>query len=369
MLLLGLVIVAFGALVAIFILGDQPRFRGTWIHSLYLTLTRASGRLTRWLGIILDENPAVGSLLRWLVPVFYCCIVTFCIYLFFANVYGKLPPEFKGSLFHHLWIFMSIACVAASTTMVTFVDPGTTTASNVDLATSLFPANGLIFFEKRCSTCNLQKPARSKHCSTCNKCVLLYDHHCLWVNNCIGLRNYRWFMAYLVLNINMMFYGGILCFLELRYQRHLHYQNWGWWALITRTTEYNRIAGILTILTALFVPITSIFTILHLRYLYLGITTNEADKWGEIEHLVGLNALVYIVEKGQYAERATMRDADGSFTRAYLSLDDEIVLFTEKEESRYTIRRIQLMETDLDNIYDKGFWNNFKERVLTIAQI
>lgn len=359
----------FGALVAILLFGDQPRFRGTWIHILYTGVNRANGRAALWMVKTTMKNPVVGQVLRWLVPLFYVAIVGYCIHLFFANVYGQLPVTVLGSFLHNLWIGVSILGLMAATALVTFTDPGKVTALNAEHASVVFRTNGLIFFEKHCYTCNLPKPARSKHCSTCNKCVLLYDHHCLWVNNCIGLRNYRWFIAYLALNMNLMAYGGVLCYKQLRHQKQLHYLEWGWWKFITSSTENNRISGILAILTAIFVPITSFFTILHIRYMYLGVTTNEADKWGDIEHLVRLGALYYVDELQQYAEQATMRDTDGSFTRAYLNLEDDSIFFTADEEQKYTLRKISLMEDDLINIYDKGFWNNVQERVIHVPQI
>lgn len=60
------------------------------------------------------------------------------------------------------------------------------------------------FWEKKCETCDLVKPARAHHCSVCNTCVLVMDHHCPWINNCVGLENYRYFLLftlYLVLGL------------------------------------------------------------------------------------------------------------------------------------------------------------------------
>lgn len=365
MILLGSLILLFGALVALLVFGDHPRFRGTLVHSAYQAVNRANVKISLWVSRTTTTNPAVGLVLRWLVPIFYVVIVSYCIHLFFANVYGNLPSSVTQSYLHTMWIAFSIAALAASTALVTFSDPGRLDSSNLHAAFAVFPYNGLIFFPRFCKTCNLQRPARSKHCSTCGTCVLLFDHHCLWVNNCVGLKNYRWFMAYLLLNINLMAYGGYLCFLELLDQKQ-HYPSLSWWRLITKSTENNRISGILAILCVVFVPISSIFTMLHIRYLYLGVTTNEADKWGEIEHLVGLGALVYIEEQQQYAETATMRDTDGTYKKAYLDLNDEAVLLTSEEETKFTIRKVALMEADLVNIYDKGFWNNVHERIISL---
>jgi len=62
-----------------------------------------------------------------------------------------------------------------------------------------------------CKKCNKPKPPRTHHCSICKKCVLKMDHHCPWLNNCVGLRNYRYFICFLLWLSIATFY--ILCIL------------------------------------------------------------------------------------------------------------------------------------------------------------
>lgn len=356
MILLLLVIVSFSAVVAVLLFGDSPNYRNTPIHTFHSFLMRTNARVAR----SVQSNSTVYRLIRWLVPLFYVVVVTFCIFQFFKWVYPALDAAIVTSHIHSACIALSIAGVLFSTVLVIFSDPGTLTDENAPVACSSFTNNGLIFFNKNCQTCHLEKPARSKHCSVCNKCVLLYDHHCIWVNNCIGYKNYRWFMAFLVLNINLMVYGGYLCWRELRAQPRPN----GWWKLIVASSENNRIAGILLILALFISVITSLFAGLHIRYLYLGVTTNEAEKWGEIEHLVAMGVLYYVVEKDVYVEEASTRLADGTFEMVYLRLNgDNKIAFTSREKSGLTFMRISLVETDLNNIYDRGFWENVKERI------
>lgn len=355
MLLLLILILLLATTVATILFGDSPTLRKTPIRSFHKLLIRANSSVARQV----QANDQLYAFLRWLVPLFYAAVVLFCLFQFFSWVYPALNASVLDSHFHLAYIAFSIASVVFSTALVTFSDPGTVTSANVAAACAKYKTNGLIFFDKTCSTCHIKKPARSKHCSVCNTCVLIYDHHCIWVNNCIGYNNFRWFMAFLFLNINMMVYGGYLCFVELRQQPVPH----GWWKLIVATTESNRIAGILLLLAAIISVLTSLFACLHLRYLYLGVTTNEEEKWAEIEHLVSLGVLYYVVEDNLYVEEASMKESDGRFLVVYLHLYDDLVAYREKDKAKYTFLKVALMENDLDNIYDSGFWHNVKERI------
>ncbi|KAJ2806372.1 hypothetical protein H4S07_003820 [Coemansia furcata] len=50
-----------------------------------------------------------------------------------------------------------------------------------------------------CQVCKTIARTGTRHCKLCNKCVAGYDHHCRWLNTCVGDKNYRLFIAFIVI--------------------------------------------------------------------------------------------------------------------------------------------------------------------------
>lgn len=353
--LLPVFILLLAIALAVLLFGDSPAVRHTAIHRLHHILSNAIDT-----GLsILASHDGIYSAIRWAVPVFYVAVVVFCVGWYFAAVDPLVAASIRLSPFHQLLVLVILLSVVLSFLLVTFMNPGYVTLGNVATAVRQFPDNHIIFFGRQCTTCRLPRPARAKHCSVCDRCVLLFDHHCLWVNNCIGYRNYPWFILFLVLNVTMMWYGAYLCQSALLLQK----RPFGWWKLVTNTTQANRIAGTLFLVAVLMLVVTAIFALLHVRYLYLGVTTNEADKWGEIEYLVQRGLLYYVRDMNVYVEKALTRNESGDYRRVYLNLADDLVQFDEADEENHEFVRVELVERDLVNIYDQGFWENIRERI------
>lgn len=350
-LLLLIVFLAFVIVALLF--GNSPMFRNTPLHRIYSQLLRLNTKVLRYL----TANRNIYNGLKWSVPVFYVAIVSFCLYLFFQLVLPQLRRAKIIGPGHILYIFLTVGLVIFSTELAVLCDPGEINSKNLALNLREYPDDGLIFFGRECSTCKWKRPARSKHCSVCDRCVLRFDHHCIWINNCVGQNNYRWFIAYLLTNINMMVYGAFLCWRLLVVEGAPN----GYWRLIVATTYSNKVAGILLILGVIFSFITLAFTFLHVRYMYLGVTTNEADKWGEIEYLVQLGSLYYAPDLDTYLERASIKSKANIYD-VYISLDDESVVLNEDDQHRRSLIQIKLV-AELTNIYDHGFWKNVCERI------
>ncbi|EGW34517.1 uncharacterized protein SPAPADRAFT_135163 [Spathaspora passalidarum NRRL Y-27907] len=372
-LILGITIIS-SFLSAIVIFGDSPSFRNTPIHKLRKAIFTTTEQITHVYNYL--DRKTNGKLLKWLswlVPSGYLAVVTFCIYQFLVKTIPMVTTSMIGP-YYKTDITFIIILVYSSTILAIFSDPGVVSSKKPVPHNYKFQNNQLIFFnDKTCNTCHIVKPPRSKHCSICGHCYLLYDHHCVWVNNCIGYYNYKWFLLFLVANIIMLGYGGYVCYQALIFQfRHNlgGADNGGannaiskFWKLITKTTDANKITGIFLILCIIFIIITTLFTGLHLQYVYLGVTTNELDKWSEIEHLIRLRALYRVEPPVNNEEPFVEQVLLSSGEPAYLSLKSEEILINRTNINNFTLTCINSMEHELTNVYDKGFWNNLKERL------
>lgn len=57
-------------------------------------------------------------------------------------------------------------------------------------------------------------------CSTFHTCVVLSNTAAGWINNCVGLGNLRLFLLFLVSNVTMCLYGGVLACMILVSAHH-----------------------------------------------------------------------------------------------------------------------------------------------------
>jgi palmitoyltransferase len=52
-----------------------------------------------------------------------------------------------------------------------------------------------------CPKCLIKKKKFTVHCFICDVCIEDFDHHCSWINKCVGEKNYKFFNAFLVMNL------------------------------------------------------------------------------------------------------------------------------------------------------------------------
>ncbi|ORX73516.1 zf-DHHC-domain-containing protein [Anaeromyces robustus] len=206
--------------IFIMLFGPNEMFRGTIIEKIHWFVTAGA------LQYLLDfyekifgkpfntKSKAVKiftSFKNRFIQLFYLSISLGGIILFFYTALYRLPNQFLGPI--HFYIMpVVIAFIYVSFYVASVSNPGYVTKENVDKLCKHFKYDHILFSERTCETCKLQKPARSKHCNTCGHCVAKSDHHCSWINNCVGYLNFRWFLLFLFSNIVISVYGCYLSY-------------------------------------------------------------------------------------------------------------------------------------------------------------
>lgn len=274
-----------------------------------------------------------------------------------------------------------------------------------------------------CRTCHLPKPARSKHCSICKSCIQKADHHCIWINNCVGRNNYGYFLG-LMLSISILLaYGAYLGYQILDTQIQIQVQHRQ--SSPPTTTNTNSMNGINTnsipthrstplpqpsytqrwsamipqhpllaaptLLSLLSFPLAAGLTAYHIYLIWAGMTTNESGKWADLREDIGegrvwrarLEELKGDFSPERWGEgRQRGREGEGG---DWPLEPGWVVVRMEEGGRRPRVRRrgdVRAREGDpeqweederwmqvrslsqIENIYDLGFWDNLKDVLL-----
>lgn len=205
----------------------------------------------------------------------------------------------------HRWIAPgSVTFVLFAFVMACFVDPGVLVDGPRSKSSRTHAFDGLLYVPGRhCSTCQREKPARSKHCRACNRCVARFDHHCVWLNSCVGERNMRWFLLFLTSLVYLCAYGtwisGVLLQREVDKSQAV-----GWketWSFILRW--HSSVASIVLFLSMIGCVLV-FFLAYQLSLVCRNLTTNESHKRQTIEQQLE-------VENKEILERRKFRNETG----------------------------------------------------------
>ncbi|CAO3642888.1 unnamed protein product [Cunninghamella blakesleeana] len=400
-----LVLLLFGISVFILLFGESPSLRHGIVGKAHKFLTTT---LPKFITLILRKTLGQSNLKRLSACWIYSCesrnpflqilfvaisMVSIAGFLVFAlpHVPGIYLNPFHLVLIpiQIIWLYLSyfIACAA---------DPGKVNEKNVNAYIDQFPYDGLLYIEKDCWTCNIQKPARSKHCPLCKTCIARLDHHCAWLNKCVGYNNHRYFFLFLFTLTQFCAYGFYLCFQIYRgmvvewgldkaflydkvtgEKRPLDFRN----AMI-HILHRDRIIGSIGILAIVVSVVVFIFTAYQLYLAGRGITTNEAYKWEVLEDAI-YRGEIWIEEsdnenenksahkssnlpqektkskgKHQHQHHNNKVENNGQFIRKRNTVNNNNDKNSPSNAvSKKKERQIRSLE-EIDNIYDKGFFAN-----------
>jgi hypothetical protein len=216
---------------------------------------------------------------------------------FVVHGYPSLPNPYFSAV--HKYIAAGVVALSLVTfVLASFTNPGIVHPANVDGYARLYRYDDFVYSAGReCGTCALPKVARSKHCRVCDRCVARFDHHCIWLNTCVGERNYRWFFAYLLTNVILLWYGIWATVAILWHdvvKGDLLNATFVLGASGERVKATYLILGqyFLTVrpevccvglLCAVMGVVLTAFVGFHIHMTVVGYTTNESAKWGDAE--------------------------------------------------------------------------------------
>lgn len=129
-------------------------------------------------------------------------VVTTCMLVVtYALFLGLLVPLTHMPLFDYLGGLLFILNMTLLF-MTAFTEPGVIPRRQpTHDAESEAVVDGLKDKLQFCHSCHIVRPPRAKHCRYCDNCVEDFDHHCPWTGTCIGVRNYSYFIGFVLVTV------------------------------------------------------------------------------------------------------------------------------------------------------------------------
>ncbi|KAI7848997.1 DHHC palmitoyltransferase-domain-containing protein [Circinella umbellata] len=358
-------LVTLGVIVFILLFGQSPQLRNGIIGKLhtFLTIQGPNTLFSTLKGVLGSRNwkRLVGC---WeycfesrnpFLQIFFLILTGGSIGLFLKYALPHIPGPYLHPI--HLYIIPTqIVSLYVAYYIACSSNPGIITKDNLQQFLQYYQYDGILYEPKECSTCQFQKPARSKHCSMCKACVGQLDHHCFWINQCVGVNNYRYFFFFLFTLTEFCAYGAYLCIqiyhafiiewgLDKAYMRDKATGNTvplPYYKAMLHILQKDRVIGSIAILACVTSFVVFLFCLYQLYLAGRGVTTNEAFKWELVEDSIDRGEL-WVEDDVQ------MVDANSATSKN-----------KKKARTQPTKRKIESLD-QLDNIYDRGFFRNLND--------
>ena len=335
----------------------------------------------------------VEAILERALVAVYLAVVLGCWTVVFWFIYPWISESPHVSNVHqYIGILVFFACFG-SWRLTNTTSPGIITARSFPRYNH-YPYDHLLFLpDRRCETTNLIRIARSKFDRLrYNQNVPRYDHFCGWVYNTIGEENYRWFLLFLTVHVLMCFYGSYVIYFLFRgeiIQKNLLHLTFfdrstgetfqSNWFIVVQYLFVQKLweAGALAIMFVMGIALSG-FLGYHIWLTSKNMTTNEAQKWGDIQswHKKEMKKYKDAVKRGEIQPSANETTQQSG---RVVELNDGDVnctggIATSGSGSQQPQTPAQAPEPRIidpgpmpKNIYDRGFVENWKEVLFPIS--
>ncbi|KAK6537287.1 palmitoyltransferase swf1 [Orbilia ellipsospora] len=373
--IVAILTLSFIVFVALF--GHVPALRKTpigWGHAfIWKTLPRLFTRFDIAItgGLMVRSIKGLFNYLMYdkhpLIQLFYLGMVGGGQYLFYLGAWPRL-----WSTFHQIMVPIVCATPYVTLYLASYSDPGYITRENHHRAMKLYPYDYINFKPGYvCSTCQFEKPARSKHCPICKHCIAKEDHHCVWINNCVGHKNIKYFFAFLMSTNLILAYGFYLSFFMIRQivkdtlpaGTNFSDLTWGAYAneffLCLVLDVWLGIVCLLCLMTGL---MSVGFTSYHFYLLWAGTTTNETFKWTDWKEDIAAGEVWMARDptRNPFTGRWSAHTPGPLNALNWPVQNDKVVYrIVSQEEMEYLDKHLVWTRvedfSELDNVYDIGF--------------
>lgn len=209
----------------------------------------------------IDASPDIANtVFKYITMLFYSGIYSFFALTFLIKSYNCIDKVFS-----HPFLAYSAAILILPWPWIILIslhhmDPGIITKENFKEYMDLYPFDGVLYKERYSDKEGFPIVARSHFCTFWNVRVAKYDHYCAWVAAPIGAKNHKYFLAFLVTNINSAILYIYVTYKLLCYKLSVHnviienfksiYDNF-FWVLFWEPLIFASLASLIVTLIAL----------------------------------------------------------------------------------------------------------------------
>ena len=277
----------------------------------------------RWIGEI-SSYSCLGThgYFHYAIFIFFLAIYIYFYYEYHITCESVSKSFLSYPYLHKFLMYFVIPWPWIFFVIIWYSDPGEITPENVNYYLKKYPPDNFLYFSNRiCPTLNIPIVPRSRYCKYSQKRIAKYDHYCPWVLTPIGEKNIRYFILFL-----------LSCIISSTYYSFLYTSYLIWRMKNVYHNLYSQLCDI-----------ESNFTILKET-----LTIILDDYSSIICCSFGLALIAFVLTYYVITQISQV-------SNNLLTIEQEKIqaIIQDNEENN--------VETNYHNIYDKGFFENWKE--------